>query len=89
MTSGKNNRVEMHELMKLHVLGEMDEAENANFSFNKKSYVDALLQKGLVKEGASERVRTKNMLQKGDIVTQRATHKNTLTTNQLCKDVTQ
>ena len=26
----------------------MDEVKNANFSFNKKSYVDALLQKGRV-----------------------------------------
>ena len=29
------------------------------------------------------------MLQKDDILTHRATHKNTLTTNHLCKDVTQ
>ena len=32
----------------------MDELKNANFSFNKKSYVDALLQKWWVKEHAEE-----------------------------------
>ena len=67
----------------------MDEVENANFSFNITSYVDALLQKVRVKEHASEMVRSKNVLQKGDILAHRATHKNTLTTNQLYKDVTQ
>ena len=30
-----------------------------------------------------------NVIKKGNIVTQRATHQNILTTNQLCKDVTQ
>ena len=69
--------------------GKIDEVKNANFSFNRKSYVDALLQKRRVEERASERERPKNVIQKGNIVTQRSKHRNTLTTKQLCRDVTQ
>ena len=43
-------------------VGKMDGIENANISFNKKTYVDALLPKGQVKERASERVILKNLL---------------------------
>ena len=67
----------------------IDEAENDNSSFNKKYYVDTRIQKGGIEERASERVISKKVLQKGNILTQISTHKNKLTTNQLCKDVTQ
>ena len=53
----------------------MDEVKNANFVFNRKSYVDALLQKRRVEERASERVISNNVLQKNDIVRQIATQK--------------
>ena len=56
-------------------VGEMYELERANLSFNKKSYVYALLQKLRFKEHASERVILKNMLHKGYILNQRVTHK--------------
>ena len=62
--------------------------ESANLSFNKKSYVYALLQKLQFKGHASERVILKNMLQKGYIVKQRVTHNTAMATNQLCKYVT-
>ena len=60
----------------------MNEAKNADFSFNKKLYVYALLQKGPEEECATEREISKNFLQKGNILMQRATHIKTLTTNQ-------
>ena len=53
----------------------MDEVYNANFSFNKKSHVDALLQKVQVEECDSESVIYNNVIQKNDIVTQRDTYK--------------
>ena len=67
--------------------GKTDEVEDANFSFKNKSYVDALLQKlrvkehtllkkGQVKERATERVISKYVTQKGDIITHRETQKN-------------
>ena len=59
--------------MLVHV-GKMDEVENSIFSFNKKYYVDSILQKVNFKEHVIERFRLKNKLQKCDIVTQRATH---------------
>ena len=40
-------------------VGKIDEVENANFPFNKKSYLDLLLQKERVKERDSESVRFK------------------------------
>ena len=67
----------------------MYEFKNATFSFDKKSYIDDLLKKGRPKESASERVKSKNALQKGGIATQIVTQKNKLTTNQLCKYMTQ
>ena len=44
----------------------MDEVETTNFSFNNKTYVEVLLQKGRAKECASERVISKSVLQKKD-----------------------
>ena len=64
----------MSELTDLSV-GKIDEVENANFSFNKKSHVDALLQRVSVEELASERAGSKKVLQKGNIMTHRYTHK--------------
>ena len=53
----------------------MDEVKNSNVSFNNKTYVDTLLQKVWVKERASERLIFNNVIQKKNIVRQRATHK--------------
>ena len=69
-------------------VGKIYEAENANFPFNKKYYIDALIQKRRVKKGASERVIFNNLLQKGEKMTERDTKKK-LTINQLFKDATQ
>ena len=57
------------------------------FLFNKKSDVDALLQKILVLECSTEMVISENVLQQGEIMRQRSTPKTPLTTNNLCKDV--
>ena len=64
-------------------VGKMDEVKNANFSFNKKSYVDNILQKRRFRKHASEKVIPKNVLQRGYTETKKSTNKNTLKTNQL------
>ena len=53
----------------------MNEPENADFPFKKKSCVDALLQSIRFEERAPERVILNNVKHKGEIVTQRITHK--------------
>ena len=45
----------------------MDEFENTNFSFKNKSSVDALLQKGLVEEHATEGLRSNNVTHKDNL----------------------
>ena len=55
-------------------VGKMNEVKNADFSFNKKLYVYAILQKGRDEECATERSISKNFHQKGNIMMQRATH---------------
>ena len=56
-------------------VGKIDEVKNANFSFNNKSYIDALLQKVQVEEHVSEKLGKISVLQKGDILMQIATYK--------------
>ena len=53
----------------------MYEVKNSNFSFKKKSYVETILQKVWVEERATEKVRPKNVIHKGEIVMKREEHK--------------